>query len=55
VVRLILLLGVELCSCMFDTISQTFYIYKWDNWELTLNWVETNLKTKNIDAKLVTL
>lgn len=52
-VRLILLLGVELCSCMFDTILQMFY--KWDNWELTLNWLETNLKTKNIDAKLVTL
>ena len=52
-VRLILLLGVELCSYMFDAILQMFY--KWDNWELTLNWLETNLKTKNIDAKLVTL
>ena len=47
-VGLILLLGVELCACMFDTILQTFY--KWDNWELTLNWVETN-----INAKLVNL
>ena len=38
---------------MFDTILQTFY--KWDNWELILNWVGTNIKVKNIDTKLVNL